>query len=186
MKKLSVKEVVPKEVKLRDGGICISCGETMWVPFNQMAGMVHDKCKRPSETNEKREIVTHPSPIANKSDYTPNSGAIDRDKTCPKTNESRLKEFDEYMTSKWDSHLQMFPEADTSQWNSGFGVAQEMAESFLFSSIERARREGAREERERIKQVWEQARLEYASKSLWREMTTVDHFYFLLNGGEVK
>lgn len=62
----------------------------------------------------------------------------------PKAVDGYLKEFDTHMTREWKKHTDKFPEAENTQFESGFDVAQEIAEKFLQSSIERARREGIR------------------------------------------
>lgn len=50
------KAVKPQlKEELRDGGICLFCGETMYVPKNQMAGAVHDKCRPKQPVEEWKE-----------------------------------------------------------------------------------------------------------------------------------
>ncbi len=118
MKKLSVKEVSEC-----CGAELRACGEvygTMWFE----CGECRKHCD-PSETNE--------PPVESVSQ--------------PKAVDGYLKEFDDYMRKGFHDHAIKFPEAENTQFESGFDVAQEIAESFLKSSIERARREGVEKER---------------------------------------
>lgn len=71
--------------------------------------------------------------------------------------------FDEYMRTGFHDHAIKFPEAENTQFESGFDVAQDIAEKFLKSSIERARRE----ERQRVVEMIELAKYKRELENRW-------------------